>query len=1201
MAVSVLSRIHQETAKARSEIREAGQKALERAPETIQVGPVRGTVRAGAAKRAVEKWEQEQLAKVSQWEQEQTTKVAQAEREAVAAPSRVTYTGDLSQEEKRIAEDYGIDEVNRRRRQAAEKEAVKETREKNIQLASGEWVAKEDFKEMPPEEQKRLRELGLRGYNRYVETKQAEYEKFQAAHVEVSEGQYLPKADWAKLTDSQKKEVKATGTYTVTTQLSSREQFKSDLTSGRIPVGSTFSKATQEGYEYQLPPGEAVKAARIYEVETPTGKVEIPAKEWEKKNVFERLTVSLGRTPTLTETQAGLGGPMPEREGFDIFGREFNVYDIPILGGIVSGFQLGTEYIRPGIQSPQEQWHKQWTSEAQRQYYLGTYGGVPSVTSMVVEPMIPGVRAISPDVSFRDIGGMEWVQTGVSAGVAVFPFARLGWNRLVTPKIIGVPTPQMSLRTLVTGVKAQVPIVVQRGKTLLYSTSGKPLITIPKVSVRTPVARAAEGFYKQPIKVQAPVRIGIARGLQRAGVSKELEQTAFAAGRAATRLDALRATVSKTTLPSARMSSRLQKAQQTVLRADEKFLDVLGRSALTSRQLRLVERVSGVRGLKQTVGDLTASARSLRKAEVSLGRMKTGSVAYSKTLAEVAKARTGLDTARTAAGGVLSPRFTYAAVPVGIVLPSQLTLNELLEGSMALFTKKEVTIEKMWAGKVMSEGKLSRWSYGEEFPFMSPKWLKAHPEYKLGEIWKTDTRRSLTPLRPGETVSPARAALDPYWVVTVKDPFTYTGLRMGELGGAIKPFSTPQAGERFLGGVKTPLSLEQGIPLSRGAGLSSLRTMGPSAPIGSISSALQQEMGMVGRVLSVTKAASVKARISTPTSLRVSTVSAVSALRPVSVLGVSIVVPASLQQAAAALAPATLKTIMPVTAKGLTVLDIVTQVVPDIKIRPIVVQKPLVTSSAVQLMGTGIAPTPISTPSPLVKGFPMPQILPFTTTKPLITTKKATRLSPAQMVQTTTSLQAATITRMQNMVAVSPLVRGQVSQVVAPATATALKSATATAVRTGVTVGTRIGTGKGPTPIKPIKPIKPIFPLVPPPFPDGGPAKVLEGLPLVASRRQGFVTRDYYTDTEDVKARSRYTQEGSGVPYGSLKVWGDPPKGIEIHEDMGQVDVFMDIDARKIRFEGDGEFTDVGKRHPSTTKGMSVVTKKRTNSLRVSI
>jgi hypothetical protein len=101
-----------------------------------------------------------------------------------------------------------------------------------------------------------------------------------------------------------------------------------------------------------------------------------------------------------------------------------------------------------------------------------------------------------------------------------------------------------------------------------------------------------------------------------------------------------------------------------------------------------------------------------------------------------------------------------------------------------------------------------------------------------------------------------------------------------------------------------------------------------------------------------------------------------------------------------------------------------------------------------------------------------------------------------------------------------------------------------------------------------------------------------EGLPLVASRRQGFVTRDYYADTEDAKARSRRTPEGSGVPFGSLKVWHNPG-GIELREDMGVTDVKMDLDTGSIDFDSDKYgLTDFGTRDPSPRKGMSAHKKK---------
>jgi len=50
---------------------------------------------------------------------------------------------------------------------------------------------------------------------------------------------------------------------------------------------------------------------------------------------------------------------------------------------------------------------------------------------------------------------------------------------------------------------------------------------------------------------------------------------------------------------------------------------------------------------------------------------------------------------------------------------------------------------------------------------------------------------------------------------------------------------------------------------------------------------------------------------------------------------------------------------------------------------------------------------------------------------------------------------------------------------------------------------------------------------------------------------------------------------------------------ITISVDLGVVDIFADAEKEQIRFEGGGLETDVGKRHPSKTKGMSVRRKKK--------
>lgn len=93
--------------------------------------------------------------------------------------------------------------------------AAKKVKAENVEVGPNEWVSREKFESLTPDEQALLLKVGLAEYNKRAEQSQKDYEEFTATHVEVKPGVWYNKKDWEALNASQQQEVITTGEYTI--------------------------------------------------------------------------------------------------------------------------------------------------------------------------------------------------------------------------------------------------------------------------------------------------------------------------------------------------------------------------------------------------------------------------------------------------------------------------------------------------------------------------------------------------------------------------------------------------------------------------------------------------------------------------------------------------------------------------------------------------------------------------------------------------------------------------------------------------------------------------------------------------------------------------------------------------------------------------------------------------------------------------
>lgn len=302
--------------------------------------------------------------------------------------------------------------------------------------------------------------------------------------------------------------------------------------------------------------------------------------------------------------------------------------------------------------------------------------------------------------------------------------------------------------------------------------------------------------------------------------------------------------------------SEIQSAIQASKVADDKFIKQLSSlDNVPTKDLIKYEKASNYKGLKDAVDGVQSARQELKDVWDIENKYKYGSAEYSKEfLPQLQLARNNLDRALKKLNSVLVNRVPEVAPIVSKIEPKP------IQSTMDFFTKSEVTVPKTIDGKIVGSSKVERWTYNNQALDMTNKEQldKLFPQLKVGRPKITDTQISPEPLRPTEQISTPKSALSEGITVKSDKPMGYTGLRSGELGGAIKPFYEKQSGDIFSGGVKTPYSPEEGIGLSKGGGKEIVVTPKPSGSLSTELIRAQTETDAIARDIFAGKAGTAK-------------------------------------------------------------------------------------------------------------------------------------------------------------------------------------------------------------------------------------------------------------------------------------------------------------------------------------------------------
>ena len=497
-------------------------------------------------------------------------------------------------------------------------------------------------------------------------------------------------AEWEK--DSQAKIAKAQADYEAALKaamiqsdielMPAREQF--DLwksTNLTAPKDAVFEgKSSEGGFQYSSP------SAMSVEVETAKGKVTMPVAKWDSMPDIHRYETVLGRVPTASEWQ----GYRLLEAGINLAWWKELVPKAPDIVGKLAKFIPGKQVEERYVAIKQAA-IDEWLVHYPDLKWAG-------VVSQTFEDLgFPAAKAIYPQVTIKDITGKEWAATGLSVALWAMPL----W----------------------------LPKVTSAGKVLFNI---KFTTKTPIVKLQVPFEKVNLGLSGTELKFKFPVKLSWGAGLQRAGLSAKIESIAFKAGNAADelRLAMGKAGTSKGAVLSPKIASRLKIAQMNSLSADTKFIESLSGLKVTAKQIKLLEKATGYKGLVTPIRNVGIATKALDSAWATVSKTAKmygmGSRNYIFSLRGVTKARLGLGKATDKLSAVLRTRYVEPPSPAKFA-GYKMKWHEEFGGIVSERPVPKSMIPPKGGGEYGAGGTMSEAMYKQQYGKMVESWHKTQP------------------------------------------------------------------------------------------------------------------------------------------------------------------------------------------------------------------------------------------------------------------------------------------------------------------------------------------------------------------------------------------------------------------------------------------------------------------------------------------
>ena len=590
-----------------------------------------------------------------------------------------------------------IKELNKARLEAKLKVETELEVEESVTLPSGELVPKAKYEELDENAKNYLNKYGLKQYNElYVPAQNWAAETFPKYFQELESGDWIRKSEYAKMDENAKDYINKYGleqynelyvvaqNWLVDTIKEKSVHLDTDEWVDKVEYDALSLKEQTYLNKHGVDEFDKWREQSV-EIETDKGKVTMPQSEWEAFSKPKQLETFLGRQPSIKE------------------------YEDYILQekGITTGWWQKMLFPTGTLDAPETQIARRWAREEWYATYAATSAerlaavGIWTAETGVPFPA-PGAKALLPGIEKKDVTTPEWVQTGIAPAAYAFPFTGGGvplyvasgvltagtsyltaesWKRSTTMerimgiggialaaspllfKVGGLTKSQLDLYTVGTRkplVRFRSPYV--RGRTTLVQKAAfqleKGMTEAPHVPETIWVPKHVPG------KIRTPVTIKWGRGLQRAGLSAEIEKLAFNARAAAKDLKSAQTAASPFRFPDLKgtsawlkAQSNLKLAQMRALSADTKFLEGLRRLRLNPKQIKLLERVTGYKKLGSLMRNVASATKAVKKAWAAVDKTKIGTPAHLKALSNLEKAKTELNIAANKLDDALQPRY----------------------------------------------------------------------------------------------------------------------------------------------------------------------------------------------------------------------------------------------------------------------------------------------------------------------------------------------------------------------------------------------------------------------------------------------------------------------------------------------------------------------------------------------------------------
>lgn len=591
----------------------------------------------------------------------------------------IDYYNSLPVDQQQNLFTMGVDKFNKY--QAEQVEAFKQD---NIQLPNGEWVNKEFYSTLDPAQQKELSAWGTEGFNTYYDAKEA---AFKQDNIQLETGEWVGRDFYESLKGvegaqeiltvmgvdaynnwaSAMAEYETTETSVLPAQLSSKEE--------DLDLVSTLPEEYKSGEGYDLAryirdnrddpntikqlstvygfSNESIKEAIQYANQDyyRSGNVENFVKELEQQGITDlnkeqiQMAAEYITTGDIKIDQSGsiASGALNAKQAVEVK-KMFAKVDTSSLKTVASAAITDgdkqanmsvNEFVANYLASRNidEKEIDKYKAVAELEYN-NLYGEKQYIESKfinVAELIAPVFKALQPGKTKKDITGADWAISAAQLAM------------IVVAPALGAVGKAATTAGNVARLSSKAVQVAAAG-----AFNAATIMDWDKMSTTEKV-------------INSVINLAIlGAALKPANLAHKLTSSAYKAEKEWKALQTATKELKATSINSktyASMAAKAQKAAQASRKADLAFIEKLERTLnLSKSQLAQLEKISGFKGLKTAITDISKAKNGVKKVWDKLDDVKLGSKEYIETLPKLAESQNTLQKSLANYNTILKPR-----------------------------------------------------------------------------------------------------------------------------------------------------------------------------------------------------------------------------------------------------------------------------------------------------------------------------------------------------------------------------------------------------------------------------------------------------------------------------------------------------------------------------------------------------------------